>query len=122
IPGIDTLCEKTDEHLTIKQVSSVANQLGKKRVITETYGVTGWDLTFESRRWIGDWQFALGVNVLTHHLSWYSLRGCRKRDYPPSFNYHTNWWSHNRGMEDYYARLSAVLSEGKLTRNVLVIH
>ncbi|WP_141505223.1 glycosyl hydrolase [Paenibacillus luteus] len=122
IPGVDTLCEQTNEHLTMKQVSSVANQLGKKRVITETYGVTGWDLTFETRRWIGDWQFALGVNVLTHHLSWYSLRGCRKRDYPPSFNYHTNWWEYNRGMEDYYARLSAVLSEGRLTRNVLVIH
>ncbi|KQN99927.1 glycosyl hydrolase [Paenibacillus sp. Leaf72] len=122
IPGVDTLCEQTDEHLTMKQASSVANQLGKKRVITETYGVTGWDLTFETRRWIGDWQFALGVNVLTHHLSWYSLRGCRKRDYPPSFNYHTNWWEHNRGMEDYYARLSAVLSEGKLTRDLLVIH
>lgn len=122
IPGIDTLCEQTGEHLTLKQVSSVANQLGKKRVITETYGVTGWDLTFENRRWIGDWQFALGVNLLTHHLSWYSLRGCRKRDYPPSFNYHSNWWEHNRGMEDYYGRLSVVLSEGKLTRNVLVIH
>ncbi|MGO4541992.1 glycosyl hydrolase [Paenibacillus sp. 2TAB19] len=122
IPGIDTLCEQTAEHLTIKQVSSIANQLGKKRVITETYGVTGWDLTFENRRWIGDWQYALGVNLLTHHLSWYSLRGCRKRDYPPSFNYHTNWWKHDRKMEDYYARLSAVLSEGKLTRNVLVIH
>ncbi|MEV5025636.1 glycosyl hydrolase [Paenibacillus sp. LPE1-1-1.1] len=122
IPGVDTLCEQTAEHLTIKQVSSIANQLGKKRVITETYGVTGWDLTFENRRWIGDWQYALGVNLLTHHLSWYSLRGCRKRDYPPSFNYHTNWWNHNRKMEDYYARLSAVLSEGKLTRNVLVVH
>ncbi|MDN4602175.1 glycosyl hydrolase [Paenibacillus sp. F6_3S_P_1C] len=122
IPGIDTLGEQTKEHLTIKQVSSVANQLGKKQIITETYGVTGWDLTFESRRWIGDWQFALGINLLTHHLSWYSLRGCRKRDYPPSFNYHTNWWNHNRRMEDYYARLGSVLSEGKLTRNVLVIH
>lgn len=122
IPGIDTLCEQTSEHLTLKQISSVANQLGKKRVLTETYGVTGWDLTFESRRWIGDWQYALGANLLVHHLSWYSLRGCRKRDYPPSFNYHTNWWKHDRGMEDYYGRLSAVLSKGKLTRNVLVIH
>ncbi|NRF95944.1 hypothetical protein HQN89_34620 [Paenibacillus frigoriresistens] len=39
VPGIDTLCEQTDESLTIKQVSSVANQYGKKKVITETYGV-----------------------------------------------------------------------------------
>ncbi|WP_409346171.1 glycosyl hydrolase [Paenibacillus sp. MBLB4367] len=122
VPGIDTLCEQTDESLTIKQVSSVANQYGKKKVISETYGVTGWGLTFESRKWIGDWQFALGVNLLTHHLSLYTIRGCRKRDYPPSFNSHTNWWGHNRVMEDYFARLGAVLSEGRARRDVLVIH
>lgn len=122
IPGIDTLSEQTDESLTIKQVSSVANQYGKRRVITETYGVTGWALTFESRKWIGDWQFVLGVNVLTHHLALYSLRGCRKRDYPPSFNYNANWWTYNHVMEHYYARLGAVLSEGRVARDVLVIH
>ncbi|MFC5467321.1 glycosyl hydrolase [Cohnella suwonensis] len=122
IPGIDTLCEQTDESLTVKQVSSVANQYGKKRVITETYGVTGWDFSFEGRKWIGDWQFALGVNLLTHHLALYSLRGCRKRDYPPSFNYNVNWWEHNRVMEDYFARLGAVLSEGSVVRDVLVLH
>lgn len=122
IPGIDTLCEQTEESLTIKQVSSVANQYGKPKVITETYGVTGWELTFEARKWIGDWQIALGVNVLTHHLALYTLRGCRKRDYPPSFNYNVNWWQHNFVMEDYYARLGAVLSEGRVVRDVLVIH
>lgn len=122
VPGIDTLCEQTDESLTVKQVSSVANQYGRKKVISETYGVTGWGLTFESRKWIGDWQLALGVNVLTHHLALYTLRGCRKRDYPPSFNYNVNWWSHNRTIEDYFARLGAVLSEGKVRRDVLVVH
>ncbi|WP_217591985.1 glycosyl hydrolase [Cohnella sp. GbtcB17] len=122
VPGIDTLCEQTDESLTVKQVSSVARQYGMKRVITETYGVTGWELTFESRRWIGDWQFVLGVNLLTHHLALYSLKGCRKRDYPPSFNYNSNWWPHNRVMEDYFARLGAVLSQGEAVREVLVLH
>ncbi|AIQ51388.1 glycosyl hydrolase [Paenibacillus sp. FSL R7-0331] len=122
IPGIDTLGEQTDEHLTIKQVASVARQFGKKRVITETYGVTGWDFTFEGRRWLGDWQFVQGVNFLTHHLALYSLKGCRKRDYPPSFNYNINWWEHNHVLEDYYARLSAVLSQGEVVRDVLVIN
>lgn len=122
IPGIDTLCEQTDENLTIKQVASVARQYGKKRVITETYGVTGWDFTFEGRRWLGDWQFVLGVNLLTHHLALYSLKGCRKRDYPPSFNYNTNWWEHNHVLEHYYARLGSVLSQGDAVRDVLVLH
>ncbi|CAN7721283.1 glycosyl hydrolase [Paenibacillus sp. LjRoot56] len=122
IPGIDILCEQTDESLGVKHVSSIANQYGKKRVITETYGVTGWGLTFEARKWIGDWQFVLGVNLMTYHLSLYTLRGCRKRDYPPSFNYNTNWWPHNHVMEQYFARLGAVLSEGRVRRDVLVIH
>jgi hypothetical protein len=122
IPGIDVLCEQTDESLTVKQASSVARQYGKKKVMSETYGVTGWDLTFEGRKWIGDWQFVLGVNLLTHHLALYSLRGCRKRDYPPSFNYNVNWWEHNHTIEDYYARLGAVLSEGDEVREVLVVH
>ncbi|QGQ96075.1 hypothetical protein EHS13_14910 [Paenibacillus psychroresistens] len=122
IPGIDTLCEQTNESLTVKQVSSVANQYGLKRVISETYGVTGWDFTFEGRRWLGDWQFVLGVNLLTHHLALYTISGCRKRDYPPSFNYNVNWWEHNHVLEDYYARLGAVLSEGAVVREVLVVH
>ncbi|SDE44992.1 hypothetical protein SAMN02799630_03404 [Paenibacillus sp. UNCCL117] len=122
IPGIDILCEQTDESLTVKQASSVARQYGKKKVLSETYGVTGWDLTFEGRKWIGDWQFALGVNLLTHHLALYSLRGCRKRDYPPSFNYNVNWWEHNHTIEDYFARLGALLSEGDAVREVLVVH
>lgn len=122
IPGIDTLVEQTDENLTLKQVASVARQFGRERVITETYGVTGWDFTFEGRRWLGDWQFVLGVNLLTHHLALYSLKGCRKRDYPPSFNYNNNWWKYNHVLEDYYARLSAVLSQGDAVRDILVLN
>ncbi|MZQ85549.1 hypothetical protein GQF01_25855 [Paenibacillus sp. 5J-6] len=122
VPGIDNLCEQTEENLTIKQVSSIANQYGKKKVTTEIYGVTGWELTFEGRKWIGDWQFVLGVNLMIHHVSLYTLRGCRKRDYPPSFNYNVNWWPHNHVMEHYFARLGAVLSEGRVRRDILVIH
>ncbi|MBM7564299.1 glycosyl hydrolase [Paenibacillus sacheonensis] len=122
VPGIDTLCEQTDESLSVKEASSVANQYGKPIVMTETYGVTGWDLTFEGRKWIGDWQYALGVNAITHHVALYSLRGCRKRDYPPSFNYNANWWPHNHVVEDYFARLGSVLTEGRVVRDVLVVH
>lgn len=52
---------------------------GEKNVISETYGVTGWDFTFEGQRHIGDWQYALGVNKRCQHLSLYSLTGGRKR-------------------------------------------
>ncbi|WP_235941472.1 glycosyl hydrolase [Paenibacillus puerhi] len=122
VPGIDMLNEQTNEAITVKQCTSVANQYGRKHVLTETYGCTGWGFTFEGQKWIGDFQYALGVNVRSQHLALYSIRGCRKRDYPPVFNYNTSWWAHNRIVEDYFARLSAVLSEGRPIRDVLVLH
>ncbi|MCM1044864.1 MAG: hypothetical protein NC417_05085 [Candidatus Gastranaerophilales bacterium] len=122
VPGIDMLCEQTNEYMTVKQCTSVARQLGKKHVITETYGCTGWDFTFEGQKWMGDWQYVLGVNRRCQHLMHYSLRGCRKRDYPPCFNYNTTWWRENRIVDDYFARLSAVLEQGDAVRDILLLH
>lgn len=122
VPGIDMLCEQTKEYLTVKQCTSVANQLGKKQVISETYGCTGWEFTFEGQKWMGDWQYVLGVNRRCQHLMLYSIRGCRKRDYPPSFNYNTNWWNDNKIVDDYFARLAVVLEQGEAVRNILLLH
>lgn len=122
MPGIDMLCEQTDEHLTVKQCTSVANQYDRKFVLTETYGCAGWAFTFEGQKWIGDWQYALGVNVRSQHLAMYSIRGCRKRDYPPFFGYQTSWWKYANVIENYFARIGAVMTEGRAIRDVLVLH
>ncbi len=122
VPGIDMLREQVDEQLTVKQCSSVANQFGCRRVLSETYGCTGWEFTFEGQKWVGDWQYVLGVNLRCQHLALYTLRGCRKRDYPPAFNYNTTWWKYNAVVEDYFARLGCVLAEGRAVRDVLLLH
>jgi hypothetical protein len=122
VPGIDMLCEQTDEQLTVKQCTSVANQYGRPYVITETYGCAGWEFTFEGQKWMGDWQYVLGVNLRSQHLTMYSIKGCRKRDYPPFFGYQTSWWKYNRLIEDYFARIAAVTTEGRPVRDILVLH
>ncbi len=122
LPGIDILREKTDEYITVKQCTSVARQFGRRRVLSETYGCSGWEFTFEGQKWVGDWQYVMGVNLRCQHLALYSLRGCRKRDYPPSFNYNTTWWHRNKVVEDYFARLGLVLSSGEAVRDILVLH
>lgn len=45
IPGIDWLGKETERPLAAKQVGSVAAQLGKKQVLTETFGCCGWDVS-----------------------------------------------------------------------------
>lgn len=122
IPGIDLLQEKTEEYITVRQCTSVAHQMGRKTVLSETYGVTGWDFTFEGQRRIGDWQYALGVNRRCQHLAYYSLAGCRKRDCPPGFGSNIPWWDKAHIVEDYFARLGAVLEEGEPGPQILVLH
>ncbi|WP_238177723.1 glycosyl hydrolase [Paenibacillus contaminans] len=122
IPGIDLLDEKTEEWLTVKQCTSVANQYRREHVLSEMYGCCGWDFTFEGQKRIGDWQFVMGVTLRCQHLSLYSLTGCRKRDFPPNFNDSSPWWKYNQVTEDYFARLSSVLSGGAAVRDILVIH
>ncbi|MEM0027406.1 MAG: glycosyl hydrolase [Ignisphaera sp.] len=122
IPGIDHLGYQIwNSLLTVKQVASVANQLSRDRVMCETYGCLGNYPTFEDRKWIGDFLYALGVNMLVHHLVPYSMRGRRKADYGLNFHWGQPWWKYNRVLEDYFSRLSYVLSQGVRVAEVLVI-
>jgi len=121
-PGIDILTDQTTELATAKQCSSVADQLGKERVLTELYGCTGWDWPLEGHKFIADWQFAAGINFLCPHLSHYSLAGGAKRDYPASIIDHSPWWKYYRTVNDYLARVTLMLTQGRPVRDVLLIH
>ena len=121
-PGIDLLTDQAKELMTAKQCSSVADQLGKQRVLSELYGCTGWDWPLEGHKFVGDWQFAAGVNFRCPHLTHYSLAGGGKRDYPASIFTHSPWWKYYNVVEDYFARLSLMLTQGRPLRDVLVIH
>ncbi|OKP92567.1 hypothetical protein A3842_01865 [Paenibacillus sp. P3E] len=123
IPGCDWLGRFVgSDALVPKQVSSVARQLGKKRTITESFGCSGWNVSFADLKRIGEWQFVHGINLMCQHLQGYSLRGLRKRDYPPSLFYQQPWWSDYKGFNDYFARLSLLLSEGSAQAEVLLLH
>lgn len=121
-PGMDLLTEHSREYDTAKQVSSVARQFGRRWRLTETYGCTGWDFPFEGHKALGDWQAALGINVRAQHLCWYTMRGQAKRDYPASTFFQSPWWEHYSVVEDYFARIHAVMTRGEEVRDVLVIH
>ncbi|MGM0493043.1 MAG: glycosyl hydrolase [Armatimonadota bacterium] len=121
-PGIDMLRDQMNELTTAKQATSVADQLGHERVLSETYGCTGWDWPLEGHKFSGDWQWACGVNFRCPHLTHYSLAGGAKRDYPASIRDHSPWWAYYNEVEDYFARLSVMLTQGTPVRDVLVLH
>jgi len=120
-PGIDMLCDWR-EYTTAKQAQSAARQMGVPGTLSELYGVTNWDFDFRGHKLQGDWQAALGVTVRVPHLSWVSMNGEAKRDYPSTFNYQSPWFMEYPYVENHFARVASVLTRGKAICRLGVIH
>jgi len=130
MPGIDMLGNRLDSaglggqfgnDRAVRELLSAANQAGRTRTLSETYGGGGWEMSFEAQKRLADWQGVLGVNFVNQHLSYYSLNGVRKFDYPPSFSYHEPWWEHYKLMGDYIGRISMAMSAGQQINTTLVL-
>ncbi len=122
IPGMDWLGRKLYDCLTTYQLSSVAQQLGKKTVLSETFALCGHNVSFAELKGIYEWQMVHGINLLCQHLEGYSLRGIRKRDYPPAMYYQQPWWSKYKDFNDAVSRMGMLLAEGEATADILVLH
>lgn len=129
-PAIDMLFNQFNEQSpnaqfgnirSVKELASVANQLGKKRTLCETYGGGGWELTLMDMKRLGDWEYALGINTLNQHLATMTLTGARKYDYPQSFSYQNPVWPYYTPQNRYFARLSLALSRGQQQNDVLIL-
>ncbi len=121
LPGIDMLaCRR--ELTTAKQAQSAVHQYGREGMMSELYGVTGWDFDFRGHKLHGDWQAALGVTVRVPHLSWVSMEGEAKRDYPASISYQSSWYTEYSYIEDHFARLNTAMTRGVPEVRVGVIH
>ncbi|MBQ5810553.1 MAG: hypothetical protein IIW23_03120, partial [Clostridia bacterium] len=121
IPGIDMLSNNY-QYTTAKQCQSVVHQQGKEGMMSELYGVTNWDFDFMGHKSQGDWQAALGVTVRVPHLSWLSMAGESKRDYPATISYQSPWFREYPFIEDHFARVNTALTRGKAIVNIGVIH
>ncbi len=121
LPGIDMLCDRV-ELTTAKQTQSAVHQYGREGMTSELYGVTNWDFDFRGHKFQGDWQAALGVTVRVPHLSWVSMQGDAKRDYPASINYQSPWYREYGYVEDHFARVNTAITRGKPVVKVAVVH
>lgn len=122
IPGVDRIFRSVNGTVALKQASSAAEQLGKSRVLCECFAGIGQERSFADRKRIMDDSALCGIDFVNPHLSLYSMRGERKRDYPPNFFYQQPYFPAERLFSDYAARLSAALSYGRPRVRVLVLH
>lgn len=123
IPGIDWLGPWTNNELSPRQVVSVARQLGKKQVLTESFACCGWQITPAELKRIAEFQFVNGANLLCHHLLPYAEYGQRKRDYPAHFSDFNPWINHEFAeFNRYFTRLGYLLAESEEKVNVAILH
>lgn len=130
LPAVDMLTNTFDDYSpyaqfgnvrSIKELRSVANQKGYVRTLSETYGAGGWNVTFADFKRMGDWEYALGVNFMNQHLCHMTITGVRKNDYPPVFTSVSPWWDSYKMMNDYFGRLSLVLSQGEQKNDIIIM-
>ena len=122
IPGIDCLGRDCGTELSPRQVGSAAAQLGKKYVLTETFGCAGYDVTPKELRSIGEYQYFNGVNKMCQHLYPYSVAGRGKTDHPPVFSPQANWFDGFKTFNDYFARLGYIVGETEDVYEMGIIH
>lgn len=121
-PGVDVLTEGNENYWIVKQLSSAARQIGQKWLLSELYGCTGWQMPLEAHKSVGDWQALFGINLRCHHLSWYTMEGEAKRDFPSSISYQSTWWRDYDYIETYFSRLGVVMTQGEADCDVLVLN
>lgn len=122
IPGVDWLTRVIQPCPGMLQVSSAAQQLGKEAVLTESYALCGHNISFSEMKGLYDWQVVQGINLLCQHLEGYSIRGLRKRDYPPALFTQQPWWGEYHRFNDAVSRESALLRSGRQEVDVLLLH
>ncbi len=121
MPGIDALGRWNPDERSPKQVGSVAAQLGKKFILTETYGCAGHDVTPRELRSIAEAQYFQGVNRMCQHLYPYSVAGQGKVDHPPVFGPHGNWGEGFLAFNEYFARLGCIIANTREQVDVAIL-
>ena len=121
MPGIDVLGSDMKYLMTAKQLTSVAEQMGT-RSLCEGFGCSGHQFGPSEIKRVADWLCVLGVNFMTPHLTLYSSRGERKRDYPPDFSWRQPWFEVGTDCFDHVSRVSELLDKENVHTDLLVIH
>ena len=122
IPAMDCLGREIIWDLTPHQVGSAAQQMGRKQVMSETFAACGHNVSFDELLRVYGHQMIHGVNLLCQHLEGYSMRGLRKRDWPPALYYQQPWWEKYERFNTCVSRIGQILAEGEVEVDTLLIH
>lgn len=121
VPGLDHL-GKGIGSLDARFVVSAARNYGKDRICCEAFGASGEDTGIEDVIRVSNWLIQQGVNMLIAHGYYYSTRGDRKNDFPPSYFFQWKDWDKMKAYNEMAARMMELNSGGRFFGNILVYY
>ena len=119
ICGVDHL-GKGIGSLNVKFAACGSHSYGKKRSAVEVFAGCGWDMTFEEYIRIITWMYQMGMQIIINHGFFYSDRGERKNDWPPSQFFQWQGWNRQSEGNDMIRRLHYALTDGINEADILV--
>ncbi len=96
-----------------KSSASAQVHQGRARNLNECFGAYGWEFSWEEMRWLTNWLLVRGVNMLSPHAFYYSVRGPRRDERPPDVGPNNLWWPRYKTYADYCRRVCWLLSQGR---------
>ena len=117
LPGVDVIWQQLypgrREHSFPKFASSVANQHGSPYCLAELFAIYGAGLTPEVMRWLLNYMFLHGCNLLIFSSYVWKASGKEMSGGRPKFGPCDPLWKYFDLLHGYAGRISALLSQGQ---------
>ena len=107
--------------------SDSARHRGRRRNLNECFACGGknmieWSFNADDMKWMMDWLFVRGVNMLVPHAFFYSLNGERRfGERPPDVGFNNIWWAHYDVFSAYMKRMSYMMTDSVNMTGVAVL-
>lgn len=116
----------TGAHSTMGKCSAdSARHRSKRRNLNECFGVcgkeSGWALSADNMKWYLDWLFVRGVNLISPHAFYYSIRDERRDERPPDVGPNNIWWPEYKKFSRYIKRMSWLMTDSVNAAEVAVL-
>lgn len=117
VPGVDLIWRqlfpgREGQHFFPKYASTAAHQNGTRYAFTESFCVFGNGLTPAQMKWLVDYQYIRGLNLLVGGCYPLSTQDHHMTGERPHFGQANPCWNHLTGFHAYTARLGYALSIG----------
>ena len=109
------------DSMVAKAASSVKIHMNRRRCLNELYGAYGHELTFEEVKWLANWCFVRGHDLLQPHAFYYSMRGPRRDERPPDVGPNSSWWNDYKPYADSCRRLSWLNADSQHVCSIAVL-